>query len=52
MKWFKSFSDHPFGGWVIEGLAVVAFILALKVAVSKVPDKGIPGAIKAGIQSI
>lgn len=49
MKFFESFADHPFGSWVVNGLAVVAFIIALKLLSSRLPENGIPGAIKAGV---
>lgn len=49
MKLFESFADHPFGSWVVNGLAVVAFIVALKVLSSRLPDSGPLGAVKAGV---
>jgi hypothetical protein len=53
MKFFRTFAEHPFGSWVVNGLAVVAFILALKLVTNQfLPEKGVPGAIKAGVQSI
>jgi hypothetical protein len=52
MKFFQSFADHPFGSWVVNGLAVVAFILVLKVLVSRLSDDGPVGAVKAGVLSV
>ena len=52
MKQFKSFADHPFGSWVINGLAVVAFIIALKILVDKFPTGGLLGAFKAAIGTV
>lgn len=53
MKTFRAFADHWFGSWVINGLAVVAFILALKLLASQfLPQEGTPGAIRAGISFI
>ena len=50
---FQKFADNPFGSWVINGLAVVAFILALKLVASQIKqDTGPVGAIKAGINAI
>jgi hypothetical protein len=53
MKTFRAFAEHPFGSWIVNGLAVVAFILVLKLLVSQfMPDTGVPGAIRAGVQAI
>lgn len=52
MKGFQAFADHPFGSWIVNGLAVVAFILVLKILASRLPEDGIPGAVRAGIQSV
>lgn len=52
MKFFDAFAEHPFGGWVIGGLSVVAFIIVLKILVARFPDAGVPGTIKAGVNII
>lgn len=53
MKLFQSFADHPLGSWIINGIAVVAFILLLKLAVSQfLKDQGVQGAVKAAVQAI
>lgn len=52
MKAFKDFASHPFGSWVINGLAVVAFIIALKVLVDKFPNGGVLGAFKAAVGTV
>lgn len=52
IKAFDTFADSRLGSWVVNGLAVVAFILVLKIAVSRLPDAGVPGAIKAGVASV
>lgn len=52
MKFFDAFSDSRLGSWVINGLAVVAFIIALKILVSRLQDSGILGAIKAAVMSV
>lgn len=53
MKTFRAFSEHWLGSWVINGLAVIAFILVLKLLASQfLPDAGVPGAIKAGIGAV
>lgn len=50
---FRKFADNPFGSWVINGLAVVAFILVLKLLASQfLKDNGPMGAVKAGIQAV
>jgi len=49
---FSSFSEHWFGSWVIQGLSVVAFILVLKLLVSRFPTAGIPGAVRGGVSAI
>ena len=46
MKFFNSFADNPFGSWVVNGLAVLAFFVAIKIVAQKLGDKGLPGAIK------
>lgn len=48
-KFFGEFADHPFGGWVIGGLAAMSFFIAAKVVANRAPDSGILGAIKAAI---
>lgn len=52
MKAFKEFADHPFGAWVINGMAVIAFIIAFKIIVSKFPNSGVLGAAKAAINTV
>ncbi len=52
MKFFNQFASHPFGSWVVNGLAVVAFILVLKVVANRFPDNGVPGAIKSGVNAV
>jgi hypothetical protein len=49
MKTFDSFADSRIGSWVVQGLAVVAFIVALKLLSSRLPEDGPLGAVKAGI---
>ena len=50
---FRKFADSTLGSWAINGLAVVAFILVLKLLVSQIKqDTGPVGAIKAGINAI
>jgi len=51
MTYFNQFADHPFGGWVINGIAVVAFIIVIKVLVSRLQDGGVLGAIKASVMT-
>lgn len=52
MKTFDAFADTRLGSWVVMGISVVAFILVLKIAVSRLPQVGIPGAIQAAVLSI
>lgn len=52
MSSFRAFADHPFGSWVINGIAVVAFILVVKILASRLPEDGVPGAIRGAIQSV
>lgn len=53
MKFFDSFAESRLGSWTINGLAVVAFILVLKLLAGKfLPDKGPTGAVKAAIASV
>jgi hypothetical protein len=52
MKIFDQFASHAFGSWVINGLAVVAFILLLKVLANSLPDSGPLGAGKAAVNAI
>lgn len=52
MKTFDQFADSRLGSWVVNGLAVVAFILVLKLLVSRLPEDGPFGAIKAGVASV
>lgn len=51
-KFFSDFADHPFGSWVVNGLSVVAFIVVLKILVSRLQDSGLLGAIKAAVMSV
>lgn len=52
MKFFDAFAEHPFGGWIINGVAVLAFIIAVKLLASRLPDSGPAGAVKAGINVV
>ncbi len=52
MKVFKQFAEHPFGSWVVNGLAVVAFIIVLKMLAMRLPDQGPSGAVKAAIATV
>lgn len=52
MKAFQTFAAHPFGSWVVNGLAVVAFILVLKMLVSRLPKDGPVGAVRAGVEAV
>lgn len=53
MKTFRAFAEHPFGSWIVNGLAVVAFILVLKLLASQfLPQDGPSGAIRAGINAV
>jgi hypothetical protein len=52
MKVFNQFAAHPFGSWVINGLAVVAFIIVLKMLVNRFPDAGPLGATKSAINAV
>jgi hypothetical protein len=52
MKIFNQFASHPFGSWVINGLAVVAFILVLKMLVNRLNDNGPVGAVKSAVNAI
>jgi hypothetical protein len=52
MKAFNQFASHPFGSWIINGLAVVAFILVLKILVNRLPNEGPLGAGKSAINAI
>ena len=50
---FRKFADSTLGSWAINGLAVVAFILVIKLVASQVKqDTGPVGAIKAAINAI
>ena len=51
-SFFNEFADSGVGSWVINGLAVVAFIVMMKVLVSRFPDKGFPGAVKATVNFV
>lgn len=52
MKFFSQFAGHPFGSWVINGLAAVAFILVLKILANRLPDDGVMGAGKSAVNAI
>lgn len=53
MKFFDDFADTRPGGFIIQGLEIIAFIIVLKLIVNTlVPDSGVPGAIKAGINYV
>lgn len=52
MKFFNEFADHPVGSWIINGMSVVAFIVMIKVIVSRLQDSGILGAFKAAVMSV
>lgn len=45
-------AEHPVTQFLVLGLAVVAFILALKAGASILPESGIPGSIKSVVASI
>ena len=51
-KFFGEFADSGVGSWIINGAAVVAFIIAAKVFVNRLPDSGVLGAIKAGVNFV
>lgn len=52
MKMFDELADSGFGSWVIYGLSIVAFIIALKLLVSRLPEAGPVGAVRAGVLSV
>ena len=52
MKFFNEFADSGAGSWIINGMGVIAFIVLAKVAVSKMPDSGFLGAVKAGVNFV
>lgn len=52
MKLFNQFAGHPFGSWVINGLAVMAFIIAVKMLVNRFPDQGPLGATKSAVNAV
>lgn len=53
MKAFRDFAGSAFGSWIVNGLAVVAFILVLKLLAAQfLKDAGVQGAIRAGIASV
>ncbi len=52
MKFFDAFAEHPFGGWVINGVAVLAFIIVVKIIATRLPDSGPGGAVKAGVNIV
>ncbi len=43
---------EAFRNWIILGLAVVAFIILLKLGASWLPESGVPGAFKRVIGSL
>lgn len=51
-KFFNEFADSGVGSWVINGIAVVAFIIVLKILVSRLKDTGPLGAVKATVNFI
>jgi hypothetical protein len=51
-KFFGEFADSGPGSWIINGVAVVAFIIVAKVLVSRLPDSGPLGAVKAGVNFV
>jgi hypothetical protein len=51
-QFMRDFSDHPLGRWMILVLAVSAGIILLKLSLARLPDQGIPGAIKSVGMSI
>jgi len=51
-QFFRDFSDHPLGRWMILVLSVSAGIILLKLAAGRAPDQGFPGAIKSVVMSI
>lgn len=46
-KAFGEFADSSPGSWAIMGVAVMAFFILAKVAVSRMPDSGPLGAVKS-----
>lgn len=52
MSAFNTFASHPFGSWVINGLSVVAFIIVLKILVSRLPDNKPANAVKTGVNIV
>lgn len=53
MKFFDQFAESRLGSWTVNGLAVVAFILVLKLISARfLPDQGPAGAVKAAVASI
>jgi hypothetical protein len=52
-KGFEGFADSVIGSWIINGFAVIAFILVVKlIAAQFLPDSGPAGAVKGGIAAI
>ena len=51
-QFFRDFVDHPLGRWATLVLAVSAGIILLKLGLSRLPDQGVPGAIKSVGMSI
>jgi hypothetical protein len=51
-KFFGEFADSGPGSWIINGFAVIAFIIVMKIAVLRLPDSGPLGAIKAGVNLV
>lgn len=49
MKFFSEFADSGPGSWMIAGAAAMAFFVLAKVAVTRLPDSGFLGAVKAGV---
>lgn len=55
MKFFGEFADSGPGSWIVNGLAVVAFIIVLKLSLNLAlqgKDDGILGTIKAGVNFV
>ena len=46
-KFFGEFADSGPGSWIIAGAAAMAFFIAAKVAVSRLPETGPLGTLKA-----
>ena len=52
MKYFDAFAEHPFGGWVVNGVAVLAFIIVIKILATRLPETGAGGSVKAAVNIV